>query len=84
MRHLVSVFNYIAKRLGYNYFTGIIFLKDTLSFAAFINISCEIYGFPAGNARAPAGKKTAWCLDGLLEQSNAEAVLLGKPLLAEK
>ena len=23
-----------------------------------INISCEIYGFPAGNARAPAGENT--------------------------
>ena len=26
----------------------------------FVNISCEIYGFPAGNTRAPAGKITPW------------------------
>ena len=29
-------------------------------YRVFNNISCEILGFPAGNARAPAGKITPW------------------------
>ena len=49
-------------RLGEDYLKCIIFLQDKHLSAAFVNISCEVFGFPAGNARAPAGKKTAWSL----------------------
>jgi hypothetical protein len=38
---------------------GIIFLQNKRLYAAFVNISSEIFGFPAGNARAPAGKKNS-------------------------
>ena len=37
---------------------GIIFLQDAILFKPFIDISCDINLFPAGNAGAPAGKKT--------------------------